>query len=56
LLRNDPYPRGFKKISTLKNVYRIRQGQYRILYRVDSDSRQIAILSVAHRRDAYRGL
>ena len=53
-LEKDPYPRGYKKISGSQNMFRLRQGQYRIIYLVDTEQKIISIVSVAHRRDAYR--
>jgi len=51
-LREDPRPRGCKKLKT--GAFRIRVGDYRVIYDVDDDSLAIEILRVKHRRDVYR--
>ena len=38
----------------MKNTYRIRQGDYRILYDVEDDRVIVLILKVGHRKDVYR--
>lgn len=49
----DSYPVGSNKLEG-RNGWRIRIGDYRVLYTVDEEVRELSILSVAHRRDAYR--
>ncbi|MDI6738869.1 MAG: type II toxin-antitoxin system RelE/ParE family toxin [Candidatus Edwardsbacteria bacterium] len=53
-LRGNPFPPGSKKLSGKENVYRIRQGNYRIIYSVVIDQRKIIAWAVNHRKDAYR--
>jgi mRNA interferase RelE/StbE len=55
-LEEEPYPKGCKKISGSQNMFRLRQGQYRIIYLVDAGQKVISIVSVAHRKDAYRNI
>jgi len=55
-LSETPVPHGSRKLSGTGSLYRIRAGEYRIVYEVCHDSRQITILSVRHRRIVYRGL
>jgi mRNA interferase RelE/StbE len=55
-LRNDPLPRQSLKLSGAENMYRMRVGDYRILYEINSKNRQITIYYVRHRRDVYRNL
>ena len=50
----DPRPHGTLKLTGSTDQYRIRQGAYRILYRIDDAHRMIFVYSVAHRKDAYR--
>ena len=38
----------------LAGIYSARRGTYRVLYRVDEDAREVIVLRVDHRRDAYR--
>lgn len=53
-LASDPRPHGVQKLRGSTDRYRIRQGVYRILYRIDDQARIVFVYSVAHRRDAYR--
>ena len=53
LLRNNPFPPGYKKLKGFKNLYRIRSGNYRIIYSIASGILIIEILKIAHRKDAY---
>ena len=53
-LMDDPRPRGVKKLSVGRNLYRIRVGVYRVIYRIDDDTRTITVKVVDHRSDAYR--
>ena len=49
----DPRPADSRKLSC-REAYRIRQGDYRIVYTVDDEDRVVMVSVVAHRRDAYR--
>lgn len=42
-----------KKLSN-REGYRLRSGNYRIIYKIDNKSKTITILTVAHRKDAYQ--
>ncbi len=52
-LAKEPRPSGCQKLSG-GDKYRVRQGRYRILYRIDDERQVIAVMKVAHRREAYR--
>ncbi len=52
-LANDPRPVGAEKLSG-DEKYRIRQGNYRILYLIEDDIVTVTIIKVGHRRDVYR--
>jgi len=52
-LSRDPRPNGSKKLSG-QEKYRIRQGNYRILYQVIDDELVINVVKVRHRRDIYK--
>ena len=52
-LTNDPRPAGSEKL-TGRDLYRIRQGVYRIVYSVDDAAVVIEVIKVGHRRDVYR--
>jgi len=52
-LANDPRPPGVEKLSG-EEKYRIRQGDYRLLYAIDHAARQVTVVKIGHRRDVYR--
>jgi mRNA interferase RelE/StbE len=52
-LADDPRPAGAEKLSA-DEKYRIRQGNYRILYTIEDDIITVTIVKVGHRRDVYR--
>lgn len=54
-LANDPRPFGCQKLSG-QDDYRIRQGNYRIIYSIDEQEKIARILKIAHRKDVYRGI
>ncbi|MEE8421426.1 MAG: type II toxin-antitoxin system RelE/ParE family toxin [Dehalococcoidia bacterium] len=51
-LAETPRPRGTVKLGD--DSYRIRVGTYRIIYDVDDRAKEVIILHVRHRKDAYR--
>ncbi|MEO8561570.1 MAG: type II toxin-antitoxin system RelE/ParE family toxin [bacterium] len=53
-LANDPRPDGVRKLSGSKDSYRIRAGDYRILYRIADHELLVLVVKVGHRRDVYR--
>lgn len=53
-LRENPRPPGCKKLSGFEHEWRVRVGDYRILYIVDDAQQEIRVARVAHRREAYR--
>ena len=55
-LKADPLPRQAIKLSGAERLYRIRVGDYRIVYEVDTTNNRIIIHYVGHRRDIYRRL
>ena len=52
-LSDDPRPPGCEKLSGY-DQYRIRQGNYRILYEIHDFELVVLIVKVGHRRDVYR--
>ena len=54
-LESDPLPRQSVKLEGSEQLYRLRVGDYRIIYAIDHPNRQIIIHHVRHRREAYRG-
>jgi mRNA interferase RelE/StbE len=53
-LAANPFPAGFKRLQGRPEVYRIRVGDYRVLYKVDGKRVTVLILKVGHRREVYR--
>ena len=53
-LAGTPRPSGCRKITGAKNDWRIRVGDYRIIYEVDDNVRVVKIMGVRDRREAYR--
>ena len=52
-LAKTPRPPGHEKLSGQEH-YRVRQGDYRVVYAIDDDHRVITIVKIGHRRDVYR--
>ena len=52
----DPHPRSATKLSGAETLYRVRVGDYRLIYEVDTETREVTIHYLRHRREAYRGL
>jgi len=55
-LQKDPRPRQAKKLSGLDELYRIRVGNYRIVYTIRNKILIILVLRIAHRKDVYKKL
>jgi mRNA interferase RelE/StbE len=54
--RVEPFPHGVEKLEDAERLYRVRVGDYRIVYEVDAHAAKIVIVYVRHRRDVYRTL
>ena len=52
-LREDPFPQGTKKLKASEGLYRIRVGDYRIVYAVEAQLLLLVVVTVGHRREAY---
>jgi len=55
-LYDNPLPEEAKKIKGSNTIYRIRQGTYRIVYRLYKNELLILVIRVRHRKDVYKGL
>ena len=53
-LSDNPRPPGCEKLSG-QDKYRVRQGQYRIIYSVSDEELIVCVVRVGHRREVYRG-
>lgn len=52
-LASEPRPAGCEKLSG-QEKFRLRQGDYRILYAVDDPEAEVTVVKIGHRRDVYR--
>ena len=52
----NPLPEESKKIKGSNNIYRIRQGTYRIVYQIYKNELLVLVIRVRHRRDVYKDL
>ncbi len=50
----NPRPPGSRKIKSSKNDWRIRVGDYRIIYEVDEKAKAVMILKIRYRKEVYR--
>ncbi|OIN96550.1 hypothetical protein AUJ66_05905 [Candidatus Desantisbacteria bacterium CG1_02_38_46] len=53
-LLDNPFPWRHKKLSGKLNTYRVRVGEYRIIYIISQQENKIRIMRVRHRKDIYR--
>ena len=53
-LASDPRPRGSEKLAGYSDRYRIRQGNYRVVYLIADPSSTVTIFKIGHRREVYR--
>ena len=53
LLEGNPRPTGTRKLSD-REEYRLRVGDYRVLYTIDDERHVVTVFAVGHRREVYR--
>jgi mRNA interferase RelE/StbE len=53
-LETDPTPSGVEAIQGESDLFRLRVGDYRVLYRIDRQRREVLIARIGHRREIYR--
>jgi mRNA interferase RelE/StbE len=53
-LPEEPFPPGCIKLEAAERLYRIRIGEYRVVYEVDGTAKLITVHYVRHRREVYR--
>lgn len=53
-LIQNPFPSGTVKLKGFENFYRVRIGDYRIIYNINHKAQEIILIRVAHRKDAYK--
>ena len=54
-LERDPRPKDSKKLRGVQN-YRLRVGEYRVLYSIDDQKRVVEVIAVGHGREVCRGI
>ena len=52
-LGDNPFPSGFKKLVGYKDLYRIRSGDYRVVYQYTAGKLLILIVRLGHRKEIY---
>lgn len=55
-LERDPHSQGSRKIAGSEGLFRVRVGDYRIVYRVEEEQLVVLVVRLGHRKDVYRGL
>lgn len=55
-LAEDPLPTHAAKLQIGGGLYRIRIGEYRLIYQVNIEAKEVVLHHVRHRREVYRGL
>ncbi|NMB63978.1 MAG: type II toxin-antitoxin system RelE/ParE family toxin [Spirochaetes bacterium] len=55
-LKNNPFPQNSTKLIGTELTYRLRVGDYRIIYQIDEANKIITIYYIRHRKDVYRKL
>ncbi len=53
-LIENPNPKNVKKLRGSKDAYRLRVGNYRVLYTIRKDNAIINVYSIAHRKEVYK--
>ena len=53
-LAEEPRPSGCRKITDSKSDWRIRIGDYRVIYEIDEKTEAVKVMRIRHRREAYR--
>lgn len=56
ILQSNPRPHGCKKLIGQNTLWRIRVGEYRIVYTIDDRNYLIDIMIIRHRSSVYKGL
>jgi mRNA interferase RelE/StbE len=54
MLTIQPFPQGCRKLSGEEDVYRVRQGNYRVIYEVIDNELIILVLKIGYRKDVYK--
>jgi len=55
-LEEDPRGRGVKRLAAKDAIYRLRSGDFRILFRIEDEALIVLVVGIGNRRDVYRRL
>ena len=55
-LQDDARPKQSKKLKDTDRTYRLRVGDYRVIYQIDDEKKEIIVFHIRHRKDVYRNL
>lgn len=55
-LATNPRPRGVEKLQGSDELYRVRSGDYRIIYQIEDAVLKVLVIKIGQRGDVYRGL
>ena len=53
-LSENPFPVQSRKMKSSESSYRLRLGDYRIIYQVDTENKVVSVYHARHRKDAYK--
>lgn len=53
-LAENPRPAGCRKLTGSENDWRVRVGDWRVVYEIDDRDRAVRVMRIRHRREAYR--
>ncbi|HBR16122.1 MAG TPA: plasmid stabilization protein [Deltaproteobacteria bacterium] len=53
-LSNNPRPSGCRKITSSESDWRIRVGDYRVIYEIAEKAKLVKVMKIRHRREVYR--
>lgn len=53
-LESNPRVNGSERLTGMEDLYRLRSGDYRILYRIKDDKLFVLVVDVGHRREIYQ--
>ncbi len=52
-LAKEPRPKGAKKLAGAEDLYRVRVGDYRVVYQIQDDRLIVLVVRIGHRKDVY---
>ena len=55
-LSNDPRPQGSKQLESSRALWRVREGDYRVIYEIQESRLVVLVVRAGHRKDVYRQL